>query len=74
MGRPKKAIRPIEKNISLPEDICARVDLMLYSELEQRVPHGAWSRYITELIRKDLTKEVKILGKHAEGIIMDELY
>jgi hypothetical protein len=57
MGRPKKAIRPIEKNISLPEDICARVDLQLFSGLEQRVPHGAWSRYITELIRKDLQKK-----------------
>lgn len=54
MGRPKKPIKSVEKNISIPEDVCARVDLMLYSELEGRVPHGAWSRYITGLIRKDL--------------------
>ena len=55
MGRPKKAVRPIEKNISLPEDICAQVDLRLFSLLEGRVPHGAWSRYITGLIRQDLS-------------------
>ena len=54
MGRPKKTDRPVEKNISLPLTIVARVDLKLYSELEERVPHGAWSRYITGLIKKDL--------------------
>ncbi len=56
MGRPKKAIRPVEKNISIPEDLCLKIDLQLFSELEQRVPHGAWSRYITDLIRKDLQR------------------
>jgi hypothetical protein len=56
MGRPKKPIRPIEKNISIPEDICAKVDLRLFSPLEGRVPHGAWSRYITALIRQDLSR------------------
>lgn len=56
MGRPRKTIRPVEKNISLPEDLVAKVDLMLFSALEGRVPHGAWSRYISELIQKDLKK------------------
>lgn len=55
MGRPRKAVRSIEKNISIPEDICARLDLHLFSVLEQRVPHGAWSRYITGLIIQDLS-------------------
>lgn len=54
MGRPKKAIPSIEKNISIPEDLCLRVDLLLHSEVEGRVPHGGWSRYITDLIRRDL--------------------
>lgn len=56
MARPKKAVRSIEKNISIPEDLVFQVDLALYSELESRVPHGAWSRYITALIRKELGK------------------
>lgn len=55
MGRPKKAIPSIEKKISIPEDVCAVVDLSLWSELEGRVPHGAWSRYITGLIRRDIS-------------------
>lgn len=54
MPRPKRAIRPVEKSLSLPEDIIARVELMLWSELEERVPHGAFSRYVEKLIREDL--------------------
>lgn len=57
MGRPKKVIRSVEKNISIPEDIVVRVDLKLWSGLEERIPHGSWARYITGLIRNDLEKK-----------------
>lgn len=50
MPRPKKTDRPVEKTISLPESIVSRVDLELYSELEGRVPFGAWQRFIVGLI------------------------
>ena len=56
MPRPRKAIRPVEKNISLPEDIVARVDLELFSEVEGKVPFGAWQRYVEALIRADLSR------------------
>lgn len=55
MARPKKTDRPIEKNISLPQSIVARVELELFSELEGRVPFGAWQRYIVSLIEADMT-------------------
>ncbi len=53
---PKKAAidRPVNKTISLPSSLCARVDLLLYSELEGRVPFAAWRNYIKELVEKDL--------------------
>lgn len=54
MGKPPNVIPSVEKNISIPSDLCARIDLILYSDLQGRVPHGAWSRYITGLIRRDL--------------------
>lgn len=57
MGRPRKAIRPVEKNISLPEDLVARVELELFSELEGKVPFGAWQRYLEGLIRADLNSK-----------------
>jgi hypothetical protein len=54
MARRKAITRPIEKNISLPEDLVAQVDLMLFSDLEGKVPFGAWKRYVEKLIRDDL--------------------
>lgn len=54
MPRPRRAIRPVEKSISLPEDLCAQVDLLLYSELEEKVPKGAWAGYVEALVRADL--------------------
>jgi len=56
MARPKKTDRPVEKNISLPQSIVVRVELMLFSELEGRVPFGAWQKYMVSLIEADLAK------------------
>ena len=57
MARPKKAIRPVEKNLSLPGDMVAQVELFLFSEIEGKVPFGAWSKYLQELVREDLRKK-----------------
>lgn len=50
MPKPARIDRPVEKNLSLPGTVVAQVDLHLYSELEGRVPHGAWRNLITELL------------------------
>lgn len=57
MPRPPRLMRPVRKNLAVPEDIAARVDLELFSELEGRVPHGAWSKFVTELIREYYRKK-----------------
>lgn len=54
MARPRKTDRPQEKNISLPQSLVARVELELFSELEGRVPFGAWQKYIVRLIEADM--------------------
>lgn len=59
MPRPARVIRPIEKKLSLPGDIVTRVDLILYSSLEERVPHGAWSKLVEQLLREFLEKGEK---------------
>lgn len=56
MPRPRKAIRPLNKKISIPEDIATRVDLQLFSELEGKVPHAAWSELVTGLLKDWLEK------------------
>jgi len=66
MGRPKLAIPSIEKNISIPEDVVVQVDLKLFSTLESKVPHGAWSRYITALIREDLKRGRNVDDNHTD--------
>ena len=62
MGRPRKAVPAIEKNISLPRDLVVAVELELYSEVEGKVPFAAWQKYLEDLIRKDLAR--RALVKH----------
>lgn len=50
MPRPKRAVPNVTKELSLPPDLVARVDLELYSELEDRVPHGAWQQLLIVLL------------------------
>ena len=51
MPRPRKTDRPVEKTICLPQSVVARVDLELYSELEGKVPFGAWQRLVEGLLQ-----------------------
>ena len=62
MGRPRKAVPSIEKNVSLPRDLVAAVELELYSEVEGKVPFAAWQKYLEGLIRADLAR--RALVKH----------
>ena len=62
MGRPRKAVPSIEKNVSLPRDLVVAVELELYSEVEGKVPFAAWQKYLESLIRKDLAR--RALAKH----------
>ena len=63
MGRPRKAVPSIEKNISLPRDLVIAVELELYSEVEGKVPFAAWQKYLEDLIRKDLARRALFRGK-----------
>ena len=52
MPRPKAITPSVEKSISLPLGLCAKVDLLLLDPLESKIPHGAWSRLIQALLRE----------------------
>ena len=54
MARQKKVDRPVEKSISIPSSIHNRVELLLVSPLEGKVPHGAWSGLVTQLLKQYL--------------------
>lgn len=57
MSRPVHIIRPTRLEISVPEDLRAKLDLMLFSPLEGRVPAGEYSRFINRLIKDYFSKE-----------------
>ncbi len=52
MPRQKNLMPSHEKKIQVPEDLCARMELELYSDLEGRIPYGALSNFVNGLIRE----------------------
>ena len=55
MPNPKSIDPGISKNISIPASIVAQTDDLLFSDAEGRVPHGAYSRLFTMLLRRFLS-------------------
>jgi hypothetical protein len=51
-GRPALIERPTALNLSLPATERAKLDLLLYSELEQRIPKGAYQQFFLARLRE----------------------
>lgn len=50
-GRRPKIERPTRLELKLPEMLRTRLDLLLFSSLEGRVPHGAYSTFFEARLR-----------------------
>lgn len=50
MGRRAKTDRPIEVAIQIPASVWEKVRSQLYSEIEQRIPFGAQSALMEDLL------------------------
>lgn len=48
--------RPVRREISLPESVDSRIQLLLFSPVEKRVPFGAFSAFFTELAVQALAR------------------
>ncbi len=55
MARPRKVDRTVDIHLLLPETLIAEVELLLYSDIEARVPHGARSKFFTTAAQQYLT-------------------
>ena len=55
MPKPKSIDPGISKNISIPASLVAQIDDLLFPDAEGRVPHGAYSRLFTMLLRRFLS-------------------
>lgn len=63
-GRQPKAIKTVERKIQLPETLDAELQLLLFSDLEQRVPYGALSALVVPLLRLHVDN-LKLRRRHA---------
>lgn len=51
-GRPPLAEPSVSTNLHLPESMRTRLDLLLFSPLEGRVPKGAYQRFFLERLHE----------------------
>lgn len=58
MPRPQLPYPVRAKKIDLPLALIAEIDLALHSELEDKVPYGAWQRLVEQLLREWLARRV----------------
>jgi hypothetical protein len=56
MKRPN-AIPSQPLNVALPLPLYIQLGAYLFSDLEQRVPHGAYSRFMIDLLRGHFTEQ-----------------
>lgn len=59
MARPKKPIPSYDLHVKLPLPLALEVMFRNISEQDQRMPHGTWQRYLTNLIEADLLQPTK---------------
>lgn len=59
MPRPKKTERTVDKHIYLPETTAAKVDALLFSEIEQRVPYGRFNELVARLLEEWVRSQEK---------------
>lgn len=52
MARPKSPVPTVPLNLSLEADLNVRLKLELFSDLESRIPFGAISKYINDVLRR----------------------
>lgn len=77
-GRQPNPNKSIERKIQFPERLDTELQLLLYSEVEQRVPYGALSRLVAPVMEQFLTKlkEERKRGTRAEqahwGVAQEE--
>ncbi len=63
MPRRPELIPRTRLETKLPQDVRARLDLFLYSVLEQRVPQGAYQAFFLERIREFFDWQTFDLGE-----------
>lgn len=61
-GRRPNVEPSVATNLHLPESVRTRLDLVLFSELEGRVPKGAYQRFFLERLQEFFTFKTRDLS------------
>lgn len=69
MPRPKNPFPGVRSQILLPEDVRARLSLALYSPAERRVPYGAYTQLVTQLVREWLDARDRTITTAAKELL-----
>lgn len=72
MPRARKVIRPVRKNTSIPEDLALKVELLLWSDAEQRVPLGAFQELLVQLLEGWVRLQAEQMAKQGELNVTDQ--
>ena len=62
MPRHKNIIRSIPITTAFPEDVRAKLDLLLWSDAEGRIPQGAYQKFLLARIEEFFAGDVLDLG------------
>lgn len=52
MPRPKQATPSTFRNIAIPKPLADRLDIELFSDVEGRIPMGAYKEFFSNLLRQ----------------------
>jgi hypothetical protein len=55
MAKHPNLIPSQQLNVALPLPVYTQLSAHLYSELEGRIPHGAYSRHLTDMLRNQFS-------------------
>lgn len=67
MPAPRNAIPTIKLTTGLPEDLLDRMTLHLFSEIEGRVPKGAFKEFLSSRIREFFFNRTLDLAPYTNG-------
>lgn len=58
MPRPRLIMPTVQINMRIAQDLIAKMNLELFSELEQRVPFAAQQKFLTTLLQQHFEEDV----------------
>jgi len=67
MGKRPNLIPSQQLNVALPMPLYVQLSAHLYSDLEGRVPHGAFSRFLVDLLRARFTEQYLDLAPYVDS-------